>query len=198
MDYSKFFTEEHILENDRARLEPLQEKHFGELLPIAKHTQLWEFTSVKISSEADFRKYFDQALAERKNGAAYPFAIFDKQHNRYGGCTRFGNISFEHRRLEIGWTFYHPELQRTGLNRNAKYLLLSYGFETLLLNRIELKTSLLNLRSQTAMKKIGAVQEGILRNHMINEDGSVRDSVYFSFIVQDWPGVKETIFHGYR
>ena len=125
---------------------------------------------------------FDQALKEKAANSSYPFAIFDKKQNRYAGSTRFGNISFENKRMEIGWTWYHPELQRTGLNRQCKFMLLSYGFETLGLNRIELKTSHLNNKSQTAMEKIGAVKEGTLRNHMINEDGTVRSTVYFSFL----------------
>jgi RimJ/RimL family protein N-acetyltransferase len=189
-----FFEQEHILESERARLEPLTEKHFELLLPIAMHTELWEFTGAKVRSEADFKRYSDTALAEKKIGTSYPFAIFDKQNNQYAGCTRYGNISFPNKRVEIGWTWYHPALQRTGINKACKFLLLSFGFETLELNRIELKTSALNLKSQGAMLKIGAVKEGVLRSHMINEDGLVRDTMYFSFIAADWPGIKETIF----
>ena len=189
-----FFEQDHVLENERARLEPLTEKHFELLLPIAMHTELWEFTGAKVRSEADFERYFDAALAEKKAGTSYPFAIYDKQHNQYAGCTRYGNISFPNKRVEIGWTWYHPALQRTGINKACKFLLLSFGFEALGLNRIELKTSVLNLKSQDAMLKIGAVKEGVLRSHMINEDGLVRDTMYFSFINKDWYETKETIF----
>jgi RimJ/RimL family protein N-acetyltransferase len=189
-----FFEQKHILENNRARLEPLAEKHFELLLPIAKHTELWEFTGAKVRSELDFKRYFDTALAEKEAGRSYPFAIFDKQNNQYAGCTRYGNISFPNKRFEIGWTWYHPALQRSGINKASKFLLLSFGFETVGLNRIELKTSALNLKSQGAMLKIGAIKEGILRSHMINEDGLVRDTMYFSFIAPDWPVIKETIF----
>jgi len=194
MTAENFFARDHVLENERARLEPLTEKHFELLLPIALHTELWEFTGAKVRSEADFKRYFDTALAEKKAGSSYPFAIYDKQHDQYAGCTRYGNISFPNKRVEIGWTWYLPALQRTGINKASKFLLLSFGFETLGLNRIELKTSLLNLKSQGAMLKIGAVKEGVLRNHMINEDGLVRDTVYFSFITTEWPSIKETIF----
>jgi RimJ/RimL family protein N-acetyltransferase len=189
-----FFEQDHVLENERARIEPLTEKHFELLLPIAMHTELWEFTGAKVRSEADFKRYFDAALTEKKAGNSYPFAIYDKQHNQYAGCTRYGNISFPNKRVEIGWTWYLPALQRTGINKACKFLLLSFGFETLGLNRIELKTSILNLKSQGAMLKIGAVKEGVLRSHMINEDGLVRDTVYFSFIAPEWPAIKETIF----
>jgi N-acetyltransferase len=189
-----FFTNELVLENERAKLEPLEERHFDLLWPIAAQKEIWEFTSAKVYSFADFETYFNQALTERKTGLAYPFAIYDKKEKRYAGSTRYGNISFAHKKMEIGWTWYHPELQRTGLNRNCKFLLLRHGFETLDLNRIELKTSLKNLKSQTAIGKIGALKEGILRNHFINDDGTVRHTVFFSIIKEEWPEVRNTIF----
>ncbi|MEZ5028303.1 MAG: GNAT family N-acetyltransferase [Ferruginibacter sp.] len=193
-----FFNKEIVLQNNRSKLEPLSEKHYNDLLPIAMHKELWEFTGTKIKSEEDFRKYFDTALAERKSGLSYPFAIFDIQENRYAGCTRYANISFPNKRLEIGWTWYHPALQRSGINKATKILLLSYGFETLGLNRIELKTSSLNIKSQGAMLKIGATKEGIFRNHMINEDGVIRDTVYFSFIKEEWPQIKDSYFKEFK
>ena len=194
MTANHFTENEILLENDRARLEPLSEKHFNELLPVAMERALWEFTSADIKTTADFRKYFDQALKERKESNSYPFAIYDKQAGCYAGCTRYGNIAMSHKRLEIGWTWYKPSLQRTGINKACKFLLLRYGFETLDLNRIELKTSLLNLKSQGAMLKIGAVKEGVLRRHMIADNGSVRDTVYFSFIKEDWQSIRNTVF----
>ena len=156
--------------------------------------EIWEFTSIAVNTEADFRNYFNQALEERKQGLGYPFAIFDKQSGIYAGCTRFGSIVFPHQRLEIGWTWYKPSLQRTGINKATKFLLLSFGFEQIGLNRIELKTSLTNIKSQGAMLKIGAVKEGILRRHMVNVNGTLRDSVYFSFIKEEWPEIKQRIF----
>ncbi len=195
---SDFFNQPILLENSFARLEPLQEMHYALLLPVALQKELWEFTAAKVNGPEDFKRYFDQALKEKAANSSYPFAIFDKKQNRYAGSTRFGNISFENKRMEIGWTWYHPELQRTGLNRQCKFMLLSYGFETLGLNRIELKTSHLNNKSQTAMEKIGAVKEGTLRNHMINEDGTVRSTVYFSFLKEEWPEVKERYFREYN
>jgi N-acetyltransferase len=194
MNTDHFFEEEHILENSRARLEPLQQKHFELLLPVALKKELWEFTSNYVGNEADFKRYFSNALAERQAGVSYPFAVYDKQSQQYGGCTRYGNIAFAHKRLEIGWTWYDPSLQRTGLNKACKSLLLNFGFDVLGLNRIELKTSLLNLKSQGAMLKIGAVKEGIFRNHMITESGTLRNTVYFSFIKEEWPATKE--IHG--
>ncbi len=195
MDYSAFFDELLILEDERIRLEPLEEKHFEPLLSIALTPSLWLYTPSSVNSREDFRHYFNTALNERKMGKAYPFAVYNKQTASYAGSTRYGNIDFANKKLEIGWTWISPALQGTGFNKHAKFLLLSHGFEKLKLNRIELKTSSLNLQSQKAMLKIGAVQEGVFRKHIINENGTVRDTVYFSFIAEEWPEIKERVFH---
>ncbi len=183
-----------MLENDRVRLEPLEEKHFISLWPVAMHTDIWKFTIATIRTENDFRKYFDEALSEKQKGISYPFAVFDKATQSYAGSTRYGSFSKEHKRMEIGWTWYGPEFQGTGLNKACKYLLLKYGFINLCLNRIELKTSLLNKRSQRAMEKLGAVREGVFRNHIVNMDGTIRNSVYFSFIKDDWEETQKKYF----
>jgi len=189
-----FFDQQIILEDELVRIEPLEEKHFDLLLPTAMHPTLWLFTVAKIDSPEAFRKYFDTALEEKRNKRSYPFAYFNKQTNEYVGSTRFGNIEFAHKKVEIGWTWIHPSLQGTGFNKHCKFLLLQFGFETLGLNRIELKTSLLNLKSQKAMLKIGAVKEGVFRKNIINDDGTLRDTVYFSFINDEWPEIKQNIF----
>jgi len=189
-----FFDQQIILEDDLVRIEPLEEKHFDLLLPTAMEPSLWLFTVAKINSPESFRKYFDTALEEKRNKRSYPFAYFDKKNQQYVGSTRFGNIEFAHKKVEIGWTWIHPSLQGTGFNKHCKFLLLRFGFETLGLNRIELKTNLLNLKSQKAMLKIGAVKEGIFRKNIINEDGSLRDTVYFSFINDEWQSIKQKNF----
>lgn len=186
-----------VLENGRALLEPMEEKHFDLLWPIAAEKILWKYTTAKIVSEKDFTNYFYQALTDKANHISYPFAIFDKKENRYAGSTRFGNISLENKRTEIGWTWYHPELQCTGLNRNCKFLLLQFAFESIGLQRVEFKTALTNLHSQEAISKIGATREGVLRKHMINNDGSPRDTVYYSILDDEWPAIRQTIFADY-
>lgn len=194
MTYDDYFSENVVLENDRARLEPLQAGHFDLLLPVALNPEIWEFTSANVTDKASFQKYFAQALNEKAQKVSYPFAIYDKQANRYAGCTRYANIVFEHKRLEIGWTWYHPSLQRTGINKNCKHLLLSFAFDVLHFNRVELKTSGTNIKSQGAMLKIGAVKEGVLRRHMVSEKGILRDSIYFSFIREEWEAIRKLYF----
>jgi len=187
-----FFDQNIILGDERARLEPLTEKHFEPLMAIAlSNSDIWKFTLAHIT---DFTNYFNTALKERENKASYPFAMFDKKENRYVGCTRYANISFRDKRLEIGWTWIDPLMQGSGINKHNKYLMLQFAFETLGLNRVELKTAGTNLKSQRAMEKIGAVREGVLRKHSINDIGAIRDTVYYSFINDEWPQVKENIF----
>jgi len=194
MDYSNFFSSPLILEDELVRIEPLQEKHFDLLLPTAMQKELWLYTIQQISSPEDFKKYFNTALKEKEQQKSYPFAYFNKHTQQYVGSTRYGNIDFANKKLEIGWTWIHPAMQGTGFNKHCKFLLLSYGFEQLQLNRIELKTSHLNLKSQKAMLKIGATREGVFRNHVVNENGSIRHSHFFSFIKEEWPGIKSSIF----
>ena len=194
MTIEAFIAQEIVLEDELVRIEPLREDHYEALLPVAMHRDLWQFTSARINEPGDFRRYFDTALREKKENRSYPFAYFNRQSNRYAGSTRFGNIDLAHKRLEIGWTWLDPSLHGTGFNKHCKYLMLQYGFEILGLNRIELKTSLLNVRSQKAMRKSGAVEEGVFRRHMINEDGMIRDTMYFSFIGEEWPETRENFF----
>lgn len=190
-----FFDQKIILEDDRARLEPLTTKHFNALMAIAlSNNEIWKFTLANITDENSFAYYFNTAFKERENKASYPFAMFDKKENRYVGCTRFANISFKDKRLEIGWTWIDPLIQGSGINKHNKFLMLQFAFETLHLNRVELKTAGTNLKSQRAMEKIGALREGVLRKHSINDIGVARDTVYYSFINDDWPQIKETIF----
>ncbi|MBL0183843.1 MAG: GNAT family N-acetyltransferase [Chitinophagaceae bacterium] len=195
MDYTNFFEQEIILESDRARLEPLTQKYFEPLMAIALSSpDIWKFTLANITDEKSFSNYFSTALKEKENKTAYPFAMFDKKENRYAGCTRYANISFKDKRLEIGWTWIDPLLQGSGINKHNKFLMLQYAFETLELNRVELKTAGTNLKSQRAMEKIGAIREGVLRKHSINDMGITRDTVYYSFISDEWPGIKKAIF----
>ena len=112
---------------------------------------------------------------------------------RVAGATRYLNMAPEHRGLEIGGTWYGADFQRTAVNTECKYLLLEYAFETLGCIRVQLKTDERNLRSQRAIERIGAKYEGILRNHMILPDGGYRDSVFYSIIDSEWPGVKKSL-----
>ena len=181
------------LEGSVVRLEPLTLTHVGALCEVGLEPSLWALTSITVSSADDMREYVAQALAEQRDGLALPFATVERASGRVIGSTRFGNITPAHRRVEIGWTWISPPWQRSAVNTEAKLLMLAHAFERLGCRRVELKTSSLNTRSRNAMLRIGATEEGTLRQHMINSDGSSRDSVYFSILLSEWPGVKNRL-----
>ena len=132
----------------------------------------------------------NRGIDEQARGVSLPFATTDANSGTVLGSTRFGNIDVNNLRVEIGWTWLTPTSQRTGANREAKYLMLRHAFETWGVRRIEFKTHHRNLQSQTALSRLGAIQEGVLRKHIIMPDGSARDSVYFSIVDDEWPAIK--------
>lgn len=146
-----------------------------------------------MTTPSEMSDYVNTALDEQARGVSLPFVIVDAANNEVIGCTRYGNIERAHKRVEIGWTWVTPSRQRTPVNSEAKLLLLTHAFETLGTNRVELKTDALNVKSRNAISRIGAVQEGIFRQHLVTASGRVRDTVYFSIINAEWPAVKEKL-----
>jgi N-acetyltransferase len=191
------FAQPPTLENKRVLLKPLSEEDFEGLYAVGLSPSLWAVSINKIANKGDLQQYLRTAIGQRDAGQAVPFTIIDKRTNKIAGSTRYGNISFEHKRLEIGWTWLGVEFQKTGLNRACKYELLNYAFETLHMQRVELKTDALNTQSREAMRKMGATEEGTLRRHMITEGGRSRDSVYFSIIADEWPQIRQEKFAQY-
>ena len=189
------FDSEIVLENDRVRLSPLLSEHVEKLLEVATQDQeLLKFSPTAVHNEQLLTSYIDSAIEEKKKQSKYPFVIFDKHVGKYAGSTSFGNISNYDQRLEIGWTWIGKEFQRTGLNRNCKFLLLSYVFETLHFERVEFKTDSRNLQSRKAIEQIGATFEGEFRNHSVMSDGFRRNTVYYSILKDEWEGIKNTVF----
>lgn len=178
------------LEGRRVRLEPLRRDHLADLALVAFDPALWRWTIAGSQDEAGLERWLEAALANAEAGTERPFATIDRASGRAVGSSRFMSIVPEHRRLEIGWTWVGAAFQRSGANREAKLLQLSHAFEVLGANRVEFKTHARNERSRTALAGIGATFEGIFRSHMIMPDGSLRDSVYFSVVADEWPAVK--------
>lgn len=185
-----------VLEGLRIRLEPLRADHFADLVAVAIDPALWRWTIMGPQDEAGLHRWIEQALANAEAGTERPFATIDRVTGRAIGSSRFLSIVPEHRRLEIGWTWVASAYQRTGVNREVKLLQLTHAFEALGANRVEFKTHALNDRSRTALAGIGATFEGVFRNHMIMPDGSIRHSVYFSVIADEWPDVKARLQAG--
>jgi len=179
------------LEGQRVRMEPLDlERHWEGLLAIGLEPLLWRYTINQPQRPEELRAYLETALREQQAGTSVPFATVDRVSGKVAGCTRFGNIDRHHRRVEIGWTWVGRPFQRSHVNTEAKYLMLRQAFERWGCRRVEFKTASTNLPSQNAMLRIGCVQEGTLRKHMIRDNGENRDSVYFSIVDDEWPAVK--------
>ncbi len=178
------------LEGRHIRLEPLTLEHHGGLCEIGLDADLWRWIPFQVKSRDEMLAYIRQALQGQTDGTALPFATVEQSSGRVAGCTRYMNIDKPNRHVEIGSTWVGKPWQRTAVNTEAKYLMLRHAFETLGCNRVELKTDALNERSRNAILRIGAIQEGIFRKHVVCFDGRLRDSVWFSIIDSEWPDVK--------
>lgn len=170
-------------------LEPLVEDHRGGLATAGADPAVWRYLPYD-SSEGGFGRWFDMSLALREQGLEAIWAVRNLADGALVGSTRYLNIAAHDRRVEIGGTWYAPAVWASAVNPACKFMLLRHGFETLGLNRIELKTDARNARSQAAIARLGAVREGVFRRHMVLPDGHVRDTVYFSIIREEWPAVK--------
>lgn len=180
-----------ILQGNHVRLEPMIEAHAPALAEIGIGQSFWDFMVYgKINTVDDMRNWVLDVLSREKQGTDLAFIAIHLASGHVAGATRYLNIMPHDRGLEIGGTWYGPEFQRTAVNTECKYLLLRHAFETLRCIRVQLKTDLRNERSQKAIERIGAVKEGVLRNHMILPDGHYRHSVYYSVLDTEWPEVK--------
>lgn len=179
-----------VLEGAHVRLEPLTLAHADALSEVGLDPDIWRWTLARLVTPEDMRRYVDTALAEQRAGQAVPFATVERSTGRVVGSTRFASIERAHRRVEIGWTWIARPWQRTAINTEAKYLMLRHAFEVWGCMRVELKTNAKNERSRRAILRIGATEEGTLRKHQINADGTPRDSVYFSIVDDEWPARK--------
>jgi N-acetyltransferase len=181
------------LAGTHVRLEPLTREHIAALSEIGLDPGLWQWTIAQVTTSGDMARYVESALSEQAHGTALPFATIEQRTGRVVGSTRFGSIDRQHRRVEIGWTWIAAPWQRTSINTEAKYLMLGCAFEVFGCIRVELKTDVLNERSRTAIRRIGAVEEGVLRSHMVTANGRVRDTVYYSILASEWPDVRERL-----
>jgi RimJ/RimL family protein N-acetyltransferase len=176
------------------RLEPLTEAHIQGLAEIGIGQNFWHFMLYgDMKTDADMRNWVLDILSRAGKGADLPFAVIDLASGRVAGATRYLNMVPKDRGLEIGGTWYGVDFQRTAVNTECKYLLMTHAFEKLHAIRVQLKTDLRNERSQKAIERIGAKREGVLRNHMILPDGYFRHSVFYSVLDTEWPDVKKNL-----
>jgi N-acetyltransferase len=180
-----------VLTGKVVRLEPLSEEHVPDLTAAGQDESIWKYMLYgTVATENDMRAWVKDILARQARGTDLPFAVIDWMSGRAIGATRFMDIRPQHRGVEIGGTWYATTYQHTAVNTECKYLLLCYAFEVWQCIRVQFKTDLRNERSQRAIERIGAMREGVLRNHMILQDGSYRHSVYYSILASEWPLVK--------
>ncbi len=183
----------HGLQGSSVHLTPLQLEDAPGLTEIGLDPRIWEWMTHAVRDGADMGRYVEAALEDRDAGLALPFATRDAATGALIGTTRFGSIVPRDLRAEIGWTWLTPSRWRTGVNVEAKRLMLQFAFETLGLRRVELKTDSRNGRSRAAMEGIGATFEGIFRKHMITEGGGVRNSAFYSITDDEWPAVRAAL-----
>jgi N-acetyltransferase len=178
------------LEGSNVRLEPLSLAHLDGLCAVGLDPSIWRWMSITMDSADDMRRYVEAALAARLEARELPFATVERPTGRVVGSTRYLNIEPAHGRLEIGWTWIAPAWQRTAVNTEAKLLQLRHAFDVLGCRRVEFKTDALNAASRRALARIGAVEEGTLRNHMLMPSGRMRHSVYFGITDVEWPAIE--------
>lgn len=182
------------LQGKHVGLEPMTEAHVPGLAQIGIGQSFWDFMLYgNIQTEADMRNWVLDILSRAEKGTDLPFVAIHLASGRVVGATRYLNVMPKDRGLEIGGTWYGTDFQRTPVNTECKYLLLSHAFETLKCIRVQLKTDKRNERSQKAIERLGAKKEGILRNHMILPDGRFRDSVFYSILDTEWADVKKNL-----
>ncbi|KAB8126144.1 GNAT family N-acetyltransferase [Gracilibacillus oryzae] len=182
-----------VLVGDKVKIQPMEDCHAEELFEAGNNPAIWAYMPMKVQSMEDMKSLVNGALKAKEQGSEFPFVIIDKDSGKIAGSTRFLNISIPNRNLEIGWTWLSPAVWRTRINTESKYLLMKHCFETLGTIRVQLKTDSRNVRSQQAIERLGAVKEGVLRNHRVMPDGYLRDSVYYSVIDEEWGVVKDRL-----
>jgi RimJ/RimL family protein N-acetyltransferase len=180
------------LTGNLVRLETLTAEHIPELVRAGSDPSVWQFTTSRGDSPSDMHSYVSKLLHDWKAGSAMPLTVREVSSGAVVGCTRLKELDRNHRHAILG-SWYSPQAWQTGVNLEAKLLLLDYAFEKLGCVRIEFHTDSRNRRSRTSLEKLGATSEGVLRAHQITRDGSLRDSAIYSILASEWPGVRSAI-----
>ena len=181
------------LEGSLVQLIPMTEAHTADMIKAASDGQLWDIWYTSVPSAQNITTYISHALTEQAAGKALPFVVGEKVTGNVVGSTRYCSVDGPNRRVEIGYTWYAKSTQRTGVNTECKFLLLQHAFEILDAIAVEFKTNFFNFPSRIAILRLGARQDGIIRNHRIDKMGNIRDTVLFSILNSEWPVVKTSL-----
>jgi RimJ/RimL family protein N-acetyltransferase len=179
------------LEGNGVRLEPLNSNHHQDLVRAASDGRLWELFFTSVPEPSQVSSYISQALEKQQQGEMLPWAVRDLKSGEIVGSTRYHDIIAAADRVEIGYTWYAERCQRTHINTACKILLFEFGFEKLACKVIGLRTDNFNFRSQKAIEALGAKKDGVIRHHWPRRDGSIRDTVMYSVLANEWPDVKK-------
>ncbi|HBF06876.1 MAG: GNAT family protein [Pseudomonadota bacterium] len=182
-----------VLEGEHVRLEPLSQQHKDGLCQVITESELWKIFVTTIPHPCEIDAFYDEARCTFDNNEGLAFAIIDKKSGQIAGTTRFYNGVAQHKRVEIGYTFLGTKFQKTPVNTETKLLLLTHAFEVLQTIRVEFVADYFNTVSRNALLRLGAKQDGVIRNHAIMPNGRIRDSVLFSILSNEWQGVKENL-----
>ena len=177
------------LQGPHARLEPLSQDHHDGLVEAVKDGELWKLWYTFVPKPEDMRKEIDRRLGLQAAGSMMPWTVFDPD-GQIAGMTTYMNVDTPNRRVEIGSTWYAKRVQRSALNTQCKLLLLAHAFEKLDCIAVEFRTHFFNHQSRRGIERLGAKQDGILRNHQVAPNGTLRDTVVYSIIASEWPTVK--------
>lgn len=177
----------------RVKLIPMTMAHVQALHDASQSPAIWDYMPTKVQTLDDMNEFVQTAQAAQSRGVELPFVVLDRKSNTIVGATRYLNVSEANRQLEIGWTWYTPEVWRTRVNTECKYLLLRHAFEDLDTIRVQLCTDGRNRRSQEAILRLGATHEGVLRKHRILSDEYVRDTWVYSILQEEWGAVRSRL-----
>ena len=175
------------------QLTPMKREHLSGLQEAVKDGELWRLWYTFVPTPEQMENWISKALEEQYSGVSCPFVVIRKVDNRIVGSTRYMNIEKDIRRLEIGTTWYSRSVQRSAVNTECKLLLLEHAFENLNCLAVEFRTHRLNVQSRRAIERLGAQLDGVLRNHRISANGTVRDTVVYSIISNEWDSVKSNL-----
>ena len=181
------------LQGRHVTLEPMSQEQRDEIQAAIEDGELWKLWYTSVPDARALDGWLATALRQRDEAGAMPFVIRHRPDSRLVGATRLFNVAAEHRRLEIGHTFYSQSVQRTAVNTEAKLLLLRHAFESLGCAGVELRTHFMNQASRRAIERLGAKLDGVLRSHQVMPDGSLRDTCVYSIVSHEWPAVRNNL-----
>jgi len=182
------------LSDEKVLLAPLTESLIEQMLPLSGDRDIWRWYTADLSEPADLKAWMTNRLRETERGEKMSYAVVIKSTNEVIGSSSFGHIEWKEKCIEIGWTWLGKKYLGTGLNKHMKFLMLSHAFERMEIERLELRTDEVNVRSRKAIEKIGATFDGTLRNHRTTQGGRRRNTVIYSILKNEWPIIKASIF----